>query len=82
MLGPLQLLSLRECESTMEALCHMLELDVIQGEDLKLQMITALQSTPAGKKQYAALCDRQIALRELVSLLLFFFILGSVEKIC
>lgn len=67
MMGPLQLLALRECEPAMEALCHMLEMEVVEGEDLKLQMITALQSTPAGKHQYAALCDRQIALRELVS---------------
>lgn len=85
MLGPLQLLALRETEPAMEvwtifssvsfiycitsrvkALCSMLELDVVEGEDLKVQMITALQSTPSGKKYYAQLCDRQIALRELV----------------
>lgn len=67
MLGPLQLLALRENEAAMEALCHMLEFEVVEGEDLKLQMITALQSTCSGRKHYALLCDRQIALRELVS---------------
>lgn len=65
MLGPLQLLALRENGACMEALCHMLEFEVVEGEDLKLQMITALQSTQRGKRQYTALCDRQIALREL-----------------
>uniref|UniRef100_A0A915I2M1 C-Maf-inducing protein n=1 Tax=Romanomermis culicivorax TaxID=13658 RepID=A0A915I2M1_ROMCU len=65
MLGPLQLLALRENEPSMEALCHMLEFEVVEGQDLKVQMITALQSTPQGKKHYAQLCDRQIALREL-----------------
>jgi hypothetical protein len=30
-------------------------------------MITSLQSTSPGRRYYAGLCDRQIALRELVS---------------
>jgi hypothetical protein len=45
----------------------MLELDVVDSNDLKMQMVTTLQSTTAGKRMYAELCDRQIALRELVS---------------
>lgn len=46
----------------------MLELEVVDNEDLKLQMVTTLQSTCKGKRTYAQLCERQIALRELVSL--------------
>lgn len=45
----------------------MLELEVVDNEDLKLQMVTTLQSTCKGKRMYAQLCERQIALRELVS---------------
>ena len=44
----------------------MLELDVVDNNDLKMQMVTTLQSTSAGKRMYAELCERQIALRELV----------------
>ncbi len=45
----------------------MLEFEIIEGSDLKMQIITTLQSTTAGKRMYAQLCERQIALRELVS---------------
>lgn len=45
----------------------MLELEVIDSNDCKMQMVTTLQSTSQGKKMYGALCERQIALRELVS---------------
>lgn len=48
-----------------QALCMMLEFEVVEGEDMKIQMTTTLQSTTAGKKHYVQLCDRQIALREL-----------------
>ncbi len=47
----------------------MLEFEIIEGSDLKMQIITTLQSTTAGKRMYAQLCERQIALRELVSIL-------------
>ena len=46
----------------------MLESDVVESNDLKMQMVTTLQSTMTGKRMYADVCDRQIALRELVSL--------------
>jgi len=59
------LLALRENESAMEVLCGLLEYEIIEGSDLKMQVITTLQSTSAGKRMYAQLCDRQIALREL-----------------
>ena len=44
----------------------MLEMDVVDNNDLKMQMVTTLQSTSTGKRMYADLCERQIALRELV----------------
>lgn len=65
MIGPVMLLALRENEAAMEVLCAMLELEVVDNEDLKLQMVTTLQSTCKGKRMYAQLCERQIALREL-----------------
>lgn len=48
----------------------MLEFEIIDSSDLKMQIITTLQSTPAGKRMYADLCDRQIQLRELVHIVL------------
>lgn len=50
-----------------QTLCAMLEMEVIDNQDLKMQMITTLQSTCEGKRMYTDLCNRQIALRELVS---------------
>ncbi|XP_029653026.1 C-Maf-inducing protein isoform X1 [Octopus sinensis] len=63
--NPVMLLALRGKEAAMEALCGMLEMDIIESNDLKMQMITTLQTTATGKKMYTALCERQIALREL-----------------
>ncbi|XP_060566367.1 C-Maf-inducing protein-like [Ruditapes philippinarum] len=65
MIGPVMLLSLRENIAAMEVLCAMLECDVVENNDLKMQMVTTLQSTMSGKRMYADLCERQIALREL-----------------
>ncbi|XP_053402825.1 C-Maf-inducing protein-like [Mercenaria mercenaria] len=67
-LGPVMLLSLRENIAAMEVLCAMLECDVVENNDLKMQMVTTLQSTMSGKRMYADLCERQIALRELIYL--------------
>ena len=50
-----------------QVLCAMLEYDVVESNDLKMQMVTTLQSTDIGKRMYTQLCERQIALRELVS---------------
>lgn len=47
----------------------MLEMDVVENNDMKMQIVTTLQSTSTGKRLYAQLCDRQIALRELVCIL-------------
>ncbi|KAK7114811.1 C-Maf-inducing protein-like [Littorina saxatilis] len=63
--GPVMLLSLRDNVAAMETLCAMLEMEVIESQDMKMQMITTLQTTGDGKRMYAELCDRQIALREL-----------------
>ncbi|XP_069113637.1 C-Maf-inducing protein-like [Argopecten irradians] len=65
MVGPIMLLALRENEPSMEVLCAMLEFDVVESNDMKMQMVTTLQSTSVGKRMYAQLCERQIALREL-----------------
>ncbi|KAI0213063.1 C-Maf-inducing protein [Lamellibrachia satsuma] len=65
MINPCMLLALRENEAAMDVLCAMLEYDILESSDLKLQIITTLQSTSVGKRMYADLCDRQIQLREL-----------------
>lgn len=44
----------------------MLEWKLVEGSDQSLQVVTTLQSTPSGKRNYQALCDRQMHLRELV----------------
>ena len=50
-----------------QVLSAMLEFEIVENSDMKMQMITTLQSTPVGKRKYAELCERQIQLRELVS---------------
>lgn len=50
-----------------QVLCAMLELEAVEGHDMKMQMITTLQSTCDGKRMYAQLCERQIAIKEIVS---------------
>ncbi|ELT87321.1 hypothetical protein CAPTEDRAFT_168560 [Capitella teleta] len=65
MISPCMLLALRENEAAMDVLCAVLEFEIIESADLKMQMITTLQSTEHGKHMYAALCERQIQLREL-----------------
>ena len=53
-----------------QVLCAMLEYEILENADLKMQIITTLQSTSQGKGMYAQLCERQIQLRELVRKLL------------
>lgn len=53
------------CNSS-QVLCAMLEYDVIESSDVKMQIITTLQTTPEGKQMYVQLCNQQIQLRELV----------------
>ncbi|CAG5134304.1 unnamed protein product [Candidula unifasciata] len=65
MLGPIMLLALRDNMAAMEVLCAMLELEAVEGHDMKMQMITTLQSTCEGKRMYAQLCERQIAIKEI-----------------
>lgn len=43
----------------------MLDLDGVEKADNKLQIISALSSTPLGTKMYALVCERQKKLKEL-----------------
>lgn len=63
--SPCLLMALRENDACQDVLCALLELDVEKDRDYQLQIISTLQSTTTGKQKYAALCERQIALREL-----------------
>lgn len=65
MMGSCMLLALRDNVTCQEVICAMLELEVVDNEDQKMQMVTTLQSTTNGKRQYSALCERQMHLREL-----------------
>jgi len=55
----------------LQALCAALEYEICDNNDVKMQIITTLQITSRGKRMYADLCERQIQLRELVSLSVF-----------
>lgn len=63
------LLALREHEAAQEALCLLLEWQIVQSDDQRVQIATTLQSTPTGRANYLALCGRQLHLQELVSLI-------------
>lgn len=65
MISPWQLLALRENTAAMDALCAVLEFDVSDSPDHRMQIITTLQSTPSGKKMYTDLCERLSLLEEL-----------------
>lgn len=45
----------------------MLEWRLLANEEARLQIVNALESTESGKERYAALCQRQKNLQELVS---------------
>jgi len=49
-----------------QVLCAVLEFDVCCNADLKLQIVTTLQSTLLGRKAYGDLTDRLTVLREMV----------------
>lgn len=52
----------------MEALCLMLEWDIVSGEQTQLEIIATLQGTELGKKYYKNLCEKQQRLQILVSI--------------
>jgi len=54
----------------LQALCAVLEYEICDNNDVKMQIITTLQITSRGKRMYADLCERQIQLRELVCFVL------------
>lgn len=61
------LLAVRGCGAAQEALSLMLEWRLLPNEEARLQFVNALESTDSGKERYAALCQRQKNLHELVS---------------
>ncbi|KOC64130.1 C-Maf-inducing protein [Habropoda laboriosa] len=60
------LLAVRGCEAAQEALCLMLEWHLLSSKEAKLQIVSALESTISGKERYAALCQRQRNLQQLL----------------
>ncbi|CAF1341519.1 unnamed protein product [Rotaria sp. Silwood1] len=65
LLPSLMLLALNENQSSLDTLCAMLDLDAVENNDNKLQLISTLKSTPSGLKMYAKVCERQRALQAL-----------------
>ena len=65
--GACILLGVRGCDAAQEALCLMLEWRLLPNDEARLQVVSALQSTTSGRNRYAALCQRQRNLQELVS---------------
>ena len=66
MLGPCMLLALRENEPAIEVLCAMLELEVVENRDTKMQIITTLQSTGKGRQLYEKVTEKTTQLKEMV----------------
>ncbi|XP_030831753.1 C-Maf-inducing protein [Strongylocentrotus purpuratus] len=62
---PVLLLALNGNVTCTEMLCLMLELDVLETEEQEMQVIQALKSIDEGQIMYDALCERQLALRQL-----------------
>lgn len=60
------LLAVRGCEAAQEGLCLMLEWHLLSSKEAKLQIVSALESTTSGKERYAALCQRQRNLQQLL----------------
>lgn len=58
-------LAAKEVPCAIETLCAMLDLNGVENADNKLQIVSALQSTELGLKQYAKVCERQMQLKEL-----------------
>ncbi|CAF3847591.1 unnamed protein product [Rotaria sordida] len=63
LLPALNLLALRENQSSLDALCAMLEFNAVENHDNKLQLISTLQSTFTGLIMYVGVCRRKRALR-------------------
>ncbi|CAK1602058.1 unnamed protein product [Parnassius mnemosyne] len=59
------LVALTEHPAALEALCLMLEWEVVSGEQIQLEIIATLQGTELGQKYYKDLCERQQNLQKL-----------------
>lgn len=68
-LGACLLLSLRDHSAAQNALCLALEWNLLPEADQRLTVVTTLQSTQSGSLFYSALCQRQLHLQELVSIM-------------
>lgn len=65
-LGTCLLLALRGQPAAQQVLCLMLEWELLEQQDQRLQLVTTLQSTSGGRERYYDLCRRQLHLKELV----------------
>lgn len=71
-------MALRDEHTCQRILADLLEMDVFEDEtDLQQQMITTLDSTPAGAKLYDEVCQRQLHLKQLVGLDFIFVITNT-----
>lgn len=65
LLGSCLFLALRSNEGAIEALAGLLEYGLIDREETVRQIVSTLHATSEGKKKYAEVCSRQVALHEL-----------------
>lgn len=61
-------LSMRFFTLFLQALTLLLDFELIEVEDEKQQVVTALQTTKCGHQSYEALCNKKTKFREMVSL--------------
>ncbi|XP_031565829.1 C-Maf-inducing protein-like isoform X2 [Actinia tenebrosa] len=65
-IGPFMLLALRGDVPFIEALTFMLEVELLEDENEKLQIVSTLESTEEGKECYEELCKKRNKFREMI----------------
>lgn len=68
MIGPFMLLALRGDSTMIQTLTLMLELDIFDDENERLQIVSTLESTQGGQECYEKLCQKREKFREMMEL--------------
>ncbi|XP_048576400.1 C-Maf-inducing protein-like [Nematostella vectensis] len=66
MMGPIMLLALRGDSAFIQTLAFMLDVDLLEEEDEKLQIVSTLESTEEGREIYENLCQKRDKFREMI----------------
>ncbi|KAK3707967.1 hypothetical protein QZH41_010719 [Actinostola sp. cb2023] len=65
-IGPFMLLALRGDVPFINALTFMLEVEMLDDENEKLQIVSTLESTDEGRESYETLCQKRTKFREMI----------------